>query len=336
MDTKSSTSGKQIYFIITRRCNYDCSFCIRHNLEDYHSDMSLEDAIIVLRNIHKYAPKSVIVITGGEPLFHKQCEDFLKNALSLFPHVILTTNGSFSKEKAEMLLPLLKGNLWLQFSLDGPTSVHDKIRGAGAYDKVVNNINALSEVANHLLISSTIGQGNIQYVYELATTLNSLKFARWKLTMEIIADPTKEAPLDVDVWNKMIDNVLPLCRFRVRAQKYYDFELMDKFLQVFDASTMELVTKCGAGKSTFVINPDFSVVPCTCMNEIVGNFTQEDTLSLLAKLERYCQIAPDTTSVCFKCKYKSICNGGCAGYSKKCFGKFNMGDIRCPIIKRSR
>lgn len=335
MDQRNDHSGKQIYFIITRRCNYSCSFCIRQNLEQQKLDMSLSDAKQVLRNIHKYAPKSVIVMTGGEPLFHRECEDFIKFALSLYDRVILTTNGSFAKDKADMLLPYLRGRLWLQFSLDGPKSIHDSIRGLGAYDKVIKNLQYLEEVSGHLLISSTIGYNNIDYIADLARELNNFRFARWKMTMEIVKDPLNEHPIDNRTWNNLIDRVLPLCRFHVLAQKYYDFDLMDKFLKIYDPLKMQLITNCGSGKSTFVINPDFSVVPCTCMNEIVGNFLIDDTLDLLNKLASYCQMSPDPSSICFTCKYKSICNGGCSGYSKKCFGKFNMGDLRCPFIKQS-
>lgn len=282
-----------------------------------------------------YAPSSVIVITGGEPLLHPECEGFIKSALSLYKRVILTTNGSFTKDKADMLFPYLQENLWLQFSLDGPQSVHDSIRGVGAYNKVIKNLQYLEKVSDHLLISSTIGHENMDYIPDLAKELNNYKFSRWKMTMEIVSNPLKLAPVDNITWNNMVDKILPLCQFDVRVQKYYDFDLMDKFLKVYDCSKMQLITNCGSGKSTFVINPDFSVVPCTCMNEIVGNFTKDDTLELLNKLYSYCQIEPDPSSICFSCKYKTICNGGCSGYSKKCFGKFNMGDLRCPLIKQS-
>lgn len=335
MATKNKVISKQIYFIITRKCNYKCSFCIRNNLKEQNVDMSLENAKTILWNIHKYAPKSVIVITGGEPLFHPECENFIRHALSLYDHVILTTNGSFNEEKAEMLIPYLKNNLWLQFSLDGPRNVHDEIRGKGAYDKVIKNLTLLEEVSSHLLISSTIGSNNYKNISELAIALNSYKFSRWKLTMEIVKDPLCDMPLDISIWNSMIDEVLPLCYFNVRAQKYYDFDLMERFLISQEQHPVELITNCGSGKNTFVINPDFSVVPCTCMNEIIGNFITDNTEILLSKLENHCQLDPDEESICFSCKYKAICKGGCPGYSKKCFGKFNMGDLRCPLVKES-
>ena len=67
----------------------------------------------------------------------------------------------------------------------------------------------------------------------------------------------------------------------------------------------------------------------------IGNFITDNTEILLSKLENHCQLDPDEESICFSCKYKAICKGGCPGYSKKCFGKFNMGDLRCPLVKES-
>lgn len=325
---------KIIYFIITRRCNYACPFCIRKNLEHSYQDTSLHQAKQVLRNIYDCVPDSLLVLTGGEPLLHPECEELIKYSTQLFKKVLIATNGSFTPSKNNMLHPYLKQNLWIQFSLDGIESIHDQIRGTGSYKRTTDNIKLLSDVSEHILISSTIGIRNYQYIPDLAQVLNSYKFYRWKLTMEIVKDPLKDKMIDISTWNRMVDRILPLCHFRVRVQKYYDFVLMDNFLHKYDPHKHKLITNCGSGLSTFIINPDFSTTPCTCINDVIGNFKTDDTYSLLEKLETSCHIPPARDSVCYDCKFLRICNGGCPGYSMKCFGSFNMGDIRCPIVKQ--
>ena len=326
--------NKVIYFIITRRCNYHCSFCIRKNLERRGQDMSLVKAQQVLKKIQEALPNTVLVITGGEPLLHPDCEEFIRYSTKLFNKVLLTTNGSFAVQEREMLRPYLKKNLWIQFSLDGTELTHDSIRGKGAYKKTTENINKLNDVSEHILISSTFGIGNYRGAPELAKALNSFSFYRWKISMEIVQDPLNDKMIDISSWNNMVDLLLPLCHFRVRIQKYYDFRLMDNFLNKYDPIKHKIITKCGSGLTTFVINPDFSATPCTCMNENIGNFYNDDTISLLEKLETHCQLPPTRESICYECKYSSICNGGCPGYSMKCFGQYNMGDIRCPLVKQ--
>ena len=327
--------NKDIYFIITRKCNYNCSFCIRKNLEDIQTDMSFLRAERVMTKLSALLSLSTIFITGGEPLLHPNCLSFVKKAMSLFKVVVLTSNGSFSSEQEQQLVPLLAKNLWLQLSIDGTAKVQDKLRGCGAYNKVVEKLTRLQPYAKHLVLSSTVGNTNLHDIKNLAQELNKYHFYRWKITEELVIDPFKTSVVDIQDWNKMVDEVLPLCNFSVRVQKFFDFSLMDQFLKKYNPQKHQLITKCGSGTKSFSINPDFSVIACTCLDEPVGNIDTESIEQLLTKLESYCNKDPAKESVCFSCKYKEICKGGCPGYSKKIFGQFNKGDIRCPLVKKN-
>ncbi len=296
--------------------------------------MSFEQGKEVLSKLSALLPSSTIIITGGEPFLHKDCIAFVRKAMSLFKVVILTSNGSFSLEKEQELLPLLTKNLWLQLSIDGTAAMHDKLRGKGAYHQVIGKLKNLQQYANHILLSTTVGMTNLHDIKNLAQELNKYLFYRWKITEELVINPLKTPLIDVRDWNNMVDTVLPICKFPVRVQKFFDFPLMDKFLKTYNPLKHKLITKCGSGTKTFSINPDFSVLACTCMNESIGNIALEDPQKILTNLESFCNLDPAENSICFSCKYKDICKGGCPGYSKKVFGQFNMGDIRCPLVKK--
>ena len=325
-------TNKDIYFIITRSCNYQCPFCIRENLKGNTAQMSYEKASIVMSRLKEIVPESTIIITGGEPVMHKHWELFVTKAMSLFKRVVLTSNGSFSTDIENRIIPLLSKNLWLQFSLDGTECVHDQLRGKGAYSKVIDKLKRLSDYGNHIVLSSTVGVRNINDIRNLAVELNNYSFSRWKITEELVIDPLTMNIVPNTEWNKMVDEVLPLCQFSVRVQKFFDFNLMEKFLNQYDPNKHHLITKCGSGTKTFSINPDFTVLACTCLDDTIGNIYEDDTENLLERLEHHCSMSPSEDSVCYSCKYKEICKGGCSGYSKKIFGKFNMGDIRCPKV----
>ena len=109
-----------VYLILTRNCNLSCSFCIRKNLEVVTSTMNLSDVVKALDIISEAFPQSTLILTGGEPLLHHEIFSIIEYSLKKWDRVVLTSNGSFSTDTAELLKKYLSRNLWLPLSLDGP------------------------------------------------------------------------------------------------------------------------------------------------------------------------------------------------------------------------
>ena len=158
----------QIYFIITQRCNYQCPFCIRDNLDGKDVEINVEHAKDALSMLSESYANSALIITGGEPLLHPYWDDIIHFATLRFPIVSISTNGSFSSNTALALIKYLQNNLNLQMSLDGTKDVHDSIRGNGAYNKVIENLSLLKNYSSHISISTTVGVRNIYDVPNLA------------------------------------------------------------------------------------------------------------------------------------------------------------------------
>lgn len=322
-----------VYFIITHACNYKCSFCIRKNLLSESTFVEGKDFVLAISKIKHIFPNSSIVITGGEPFLHPKWEQLLHTATANFSKVIITSNGSFEKDVAAKLTHLLKNNLFLQISIDGTEDVHNSIRGEGSYRKIIDNILFLKEVSNHVLLSTTVNTTNANCIKQLANILNGYTFGHWKVALEQSINPLSSQSLDVSDWNSLIDDFLPVCRFRVYTQKYFDFPLMDHYMSK-GINSDEIIFNCGIGRSKIYVSPTFDILLCSCMNDTIGNLLSDSSETILRKLSDYSRIIPSEDSVCYNCKYKSICNGGCPGYSKKVFGVYNMGDIRCPLISK--
>lgn len=321
------------YFILTTSCSYHCNFCIRENISaTSQGDMNFESFKKVAEMLHDAHPRSVIILTGGEPTMHPYFKNIVDYALCLFDKVCITSNGSFSEDISNFLSVHLSDNLSLQISIDGVKEVHDKMRGMQAFDNAIENINRLQHKSEYLVISTTVGRNNINAMKDLAMYLNRLKFHHWKVSQEQVVCPTRDNIIQTMAWNKLVDTLLPLCFYRVHIKKMFAFDIWDDYIGTYENDFYDLNRNCGIGKNKIYVNPQFDVLPCTCICNTVGNLLTDSFFAIESHLKNLSNIAPDENSVCYTCKYKNICNGGCPGYSLKYYGKANMGDLRCPLL----
>ncbi len=109
----------------------------------------------LLKEGNRYNPlrKPSIGFYGGEPLLNfgliKECVEYIKNKYNGYEvHYGMTTNGSLlDKEKATWLI---KHNVSISLSLDGPEEEHNRLRiyrnGKGTFRDVMKNINSIMEL----------------------------------------------------------------------------------------------------------------------------------------------------------------------------------------------
>mgnify|MGYP000267572663 CR=1 FL=1 len=89
---ESSYMGKPCIFIRLTYCNLRCTYCDSEYTFHEGNDMSIDE---ILDEIKKY-PCKLVEVTGGEPLFQKNCINLLKKLVDLKYDVLLETSGSLS------------------------------------------------------------------------------------------------------------------------------------------------------------------------------------------------------------------------------------------------
>lgn len=316
--------------MVTEKCNCNCFFCSRKNLSLNYVEPDLDYyhyAFDVLSNAY---PSSKLVLSGGEPTLSKNFLDILNYVSPRFEKIEIQTNGTFDEKTADILTPFLKENVYLQFSLDGTRKMHDSIRGDGTFMKVIHNIKKFKEYSSHLSISSTVTPTNMCDVLALASYLNNLFFRRLTVSYVQPLNPLKDRILSSITWNNFVDELLPLCFYRVDISKLYNFAHWDKFLE--SHQSWNGVVNCGRGVNHIYVTSDFDVLPCTCTDYRVGNLLINDIATIKYNLSLKQKLCINSASVCQTCEYIGVCNGGCPGLSQKVFGVENMGDIRCPKV----
>ncbi len=91
---ESSYSGLPCIFIRLTYCNLRCSYC--DSEYTFHEGKEMEISSI-LNKIKKF-PCNIVEVTGGEPLFQKNCIHLLQKLVDLNYKVLLETSGSLSIE----------------------------------------------------------------------------------------------------------------------------------------------------------------------------------------------------------------------------------------------
>ena len=91
---ESSYMGEPCIFIRLTYCNLRCSYCDSEYTFYEGKDMKIDE---IIEKIKEY-PCKLVEVTGGEPLFQKNCIQLLETLVNLKYEVLLETSGSLSIE----------------------------------------------------------------------------------------------------------------------------------------------------------------------------------------------------------------------------------------------
>ena len=89
---ESSFTGQPCIFIRLTYCNLRCTYCDSEYTFYEGEDMLIEDIIKKIKKI----PCNLVEITGGEPLFQKNCITLLEKLTDHKYKILLETSGSLS------------------------------------------------------------------------------------------------------------------------------------------------------------------------------------------------------------------------------------------------
>lgn len=324
----------QVYFLITERCNLHCPHCIRKvkNRENY--DYSSDNLHQLLNRVDELFNQHTYVITGGEPTLHPDFCSIVHRICQSEGAVAITTNGT----NADSFVPLraIAKNIDVQVSLDGDRKAHDSIRGKGTFDLAVSTIKDLLASGFRVAISSVVNKINVDSFSMLSQLVSQLHIASWSLSMEqAFAADAKSRELTTGEWNSFVDEIMKIADVPVKIRKQFDFALFEKMEAKLGKERIAkcAIPNCGVGRTKVYIFPDGTVLPCTCLPELaMGNIFTDDVVLLRARFEGI-KCEPLANSVCYTCRWKYFCKGGCPGHSLRRTGVIGFGDERCPYVK---
>ncbi len=149
---------------ITNRCTLRCKHCFIYrdgNPNDASSEMETSVMLEKLAELQKRHGIQHMMWMGGEPLLRP---DVLKNGIKLFPHNIITTNGTIQ--------PVELPDCIYVISVDGPPKLNDTIRGNGTIKKVMQTLSKVpDQFSSTIMCQCVVTRQNEDSLEELVKLL---------------------------------------------------------------------------------------------------------------------------------------------------------------------
>ncbi|MDL2289785.1 TIGR04133 family radical SAM/SPASM protein [Paludibacteraceae bacterium OttesenSCG-928-F17] len=305
-----------LFWECTLRCSFNCLHCGSDcTKESLSPDMPLADFLKALDSITPYVNpnKTIIVITGGEPLMRKDLEvcgaEFYKRG---FAWGMVTNGYALTQTRLQNLLNA--GLRSITISFDGLTpESHDWFRGKkGAWEKAKNAIEYV--VGSEGLVYDIVTCVNKRTIHELEDIkklLISLGVKKWRLFRIFPKGRAKENPL-LELSPEEFTYMLEFIK-QTRREGYIDASFgCEGFLGKYELEVRDQPFFCWAGIKIGSVLNDGSISACPSLrgDYIQGNIYQDDFGTVWN--ERY-QVMRDRswakTGKCLKCKSYKYCEG---------------------------
>jgi len=271
---------------ITGKCNLRCAHC-------YLGEKKPED--IPFKILKKVFDSAIdlgifnVVLTGGEPLLHK---DFMKIINYLNKNrfrITLVTNGTLINKK---ILNFINGKIYeIVISLDGFKEDYEKIRGYN-FNKIIKNIHLVKDIGINFKINAILHKNLIKY---------------YKKFSEFIKNEF-DCPL----------TFLPVACSGFAEKNLWvigDYEKIGKIIR--DIGCYQDKTNCKFYYKHLAIDYKGFIYPCQFFREIdeyrLGNIFEENLKEVVKKIDELRIIPKTNGSACKGCRMKKVCGGGCRG-----------------------
>jgi AdoMet-dependent heme synthase len=320
---------KWIAWEITRRCNLKCVHCRSSSeLTANAPDFSLDKATAVIDDIASYA-NPVMVLSGGEPLLHKEVFNIASYGTGKGLRMCLATNGTLV---TDTICERIKetGIKIVSLSLDGAkAATHDDFRNQrGAFDGTMKAIRLFNKHGIPFLVNSSFTLRNRAEIPEIFKLVKSLGATAWYMFM-IVPTGRGEKIMEELIPEKIYDEILewhyqvekeetellmrPTCAphyYRIVRQK------ATKDGNSFKQRNLKFSTGgskgCLAGQLICLINVEGDVLPCSYFSKAAGNIFSSSFKNIWEKSKLFVELRnfKGYKGKCGRCEYLQVC-GGC-------------------------
>jgi radical SAM protein with 4Fe4S-binding SPASM domain len=309
-----------VQFHLTERCNLACRHCYQGVPVPEMDYGEICGAIADVKTaIEGWAKDYEMVVspslhfTGGEPLLRKDLIPILRYASGCGFSLSVMSNGSMiNRAVAEQLKAAEVADV--QISLDGLESVHDSLRGGGAFRGALEGIASLVGEGVDTNINLTVSSLNMNQVGDLVTLADELGVSAIAFSRLVpsgrgkqLADQlltTKEVAAFYDGLSQYRDKTRVTVTSRDPLAAIADLD--------GDIPQTELpVGGCAAGMFGVTITADGTVMPCRRMDLPIGNIKTDRFRDLWADSPILWQLRTRQKyrGGCDICRYWPVCRG---------------------------
>jgi radical SAM protein with 4Fe4S-binding SPASM domain len=336
---------------LTYRCNLACEHCYLDAggkpmlaEEDAFADrreLSTEQCRDVIDKIAGFAPESVTILTGGEPLLRRDILEIVRYASERELWVVIGTNGI---RVTEPLIERLKqdGVRGMALSLDAlDADRHDRFRNVrGAWENTVQGATRLHQAGLPFIIQTTVGAHNAEELEAIADFAHEKLGAKvWNLYFLVQSGRGKfVTDIDAAGYTKVLSELSRIQeKYRDRmvcnakcAPHYVRRQFADNpdnpFARTYDGGA----GGCPAGTHYMGIRPNGDVTPCPYLPEFGGNLKDQSLAAIWNDSEVFTEIRrrDSLEGRCGACELAAHC-GGCRARAHATSGSVLAEDPLC-------
>jgi len=305
-----------LFWECTLRCNLNCIHCGSDCYKEAMSpDMPLPDFLKVLDSIipHVLPNKTMVVITGGEPLMRKDLElcgaEIYKRG---FPWGMVTNGYGLTPVRFNALLAA--GLRSITISLDGLNpETHDWFRGkSGSWDKAINALELVVATPDLMYdVVTCVNKRNINDLEAIKDLFVSKGVNRWRLFTVFPKGRAKDNPL-LQLSNHDFIRLMEFIKLTRKQGMINASYGCEGYLGNYELEVRDSPFFCQAGIHIGSVLVDGSISACPSLRAdyIQGNIYTDDFMTVWN--ERY-QIMRDRswtrTGKCATCKSYKYCEG---------------------------
>jgi radical SAM enzyme (rSAM/lipoprotein system) len=299
----------------TLRCNLNCKHCGSDcKKESGVKDMPQSDFFEALDTLSQTVNpnKTIIVLTGGEPLVRKDIEEIGKKLYDRgFPWGIVTNGMQLNAKRLNGLLQ--SGLRSLTISLDGLEASHNWLRNNKNSFK--NTINALQLMAQteHVKydVVTSVNQRNFRELEQIKNLLISIGVKAWRIfTIFPIGRAKTNDYLQLNPKEfKAVFDFIKQVRKEGQIELSYGCE---GFLGNYEKEVRDNFFFCRAGINIASILADGSISACPNLrgNFIQGNIYQDNFAEIWEnRYDVFRDRSHTKTGICADCDYHKYCDG---------------------------
>lgn len=277
--------GKKILsFNINTACNLRCVMCGIPSLK--REEMTTQQIKKMFEDLPKLGFR-MIFLAGGEPLLRRDICEIIAYGNKLNIKIIPATNGTLISE--EVAKALAKCRVYtVTVSIDGPKEIHDKFRGKGVFERMVNGIKNLRKFDIPTTMAMTIMKPNYMYMCDIVDLAHGLgvgclifqPYCQYPGVDELITGQLKLDLDDIPKFRKELVKAIDL--IKTYKMNTVSIEFLSKFPEYFlNDLKIEPVRNCLAIYKSLVVEADGSVYPCFGLeNYKLGNVKEESLLNI--------------------------------------------------------
>lgn len=312
---------------ILHRCNLRCSHCYQ---EDYAAACS-EDQLMQLFAQYRTFCQAMdyhghINFTGGEPLLSPVLFRLMECCGANDMTCGVLTNGTLIDNEIAARLSKIRGLSFVQVSIDGTRETHDRVRGAGNFDKAFAGLRLLKAYGIQTMAAFTCHMGNYRELPQVIRTVRRKGIDRFWADRLIPMGSSREEMLSTEAFREVLRC---LTKEHTRKRLFSHTEVhLNRAMQFQEGG--HCYYQCAAGDTLLTLLADGTLLPCRRLPLPIGNCLQEDMLTLCQNSELLRDLRSHTIPAeCFSCAKAELCRGGAKCLTYAVTGDWHRKDLNC-------